>query len=174
MAQPDIQIRRGRPQDAAAITQLMADPEVFADLLQLPYPSEASWSQRLAQAPVDQSVHLVAERQGQLVACASLVSPGTQTRRRHAMGLGISVAAAAQGQGVGSALTKALTDYADQWAHVLRIELNVFVDNQRAIQLYERFGFEHEGRLRGYALRNGQYCDVWTMARLHPHPPRWS
>ena len=69
---------------------------------------------------------------------------------------------------------QALIDYADQWGHVLRIELTVFADNTRAIALYERFGFEHEGRQRGYALRHGVYSDVLAMARLHPNPPRWS
>jgi putative acetyltransferase len=174
MTQPDIQIRRVCPQDAAAISQLMGDPEVFGNLLQLPYPSEASWSQRLAQAPADQSLQLVAERQGQLVASAGLHGIGLHVRRRHAMGLAMWVAAEAQGQGVGSALMQALIDYADQWAHVLRMELTVFADNSRAIALYERFGFEHEGRHRAYALRNGVYSDVLAMARLHPNPPRWS
>ena len=86
MTQSDIQIRRVRPQDAAAITQLMGDPEVFGNLLQLPYPSEASWSQRLAQAPADQSLQLVAELQGQLIASAGLHGIGLHVRRRHAMG----------------------------------------------------------------------------------------
>jgi putative acetyltransferase len=95
-------------------------------------------------------------------------------RRSHAVGLGISVARHAHGQGVGSALMRALTEYADQWGHILRIELTVFADNARAIALYERFGFEHEGLHRGFALRNGQYSGVLSMARLHPNPPRWT
>ena len=65
----------------------------------------------------------------------------------------------------------AITRQADDWLGVLRIELTVFADNTRAIRLYERFGFEHEGRLRGYALRDGRYVDALTMARLHPRPP---
>jgi putative acetyltransferase len=63
-------------------------------------------------------------------------------------------------------------DYADGWAHLLRLELTVFVDNQAAIALYRRFGFVEEGRHRAYALRNGRYEDVFSMARLHPNPPR--
>jgi putative acetyltransferase len=174
MIQNDIQIRRVRPQDAAAITQLVAEPEVFGNLLQMPFPSEASWSHRLTQIPTDHSVQLIAERQGQVVGSAGLHANGSHVRRHHAMGLGIWVAAKAQGQGVGSALMQALIDYADQWAHVLRIELTVYTDNTRAIALYERFGFESEGRHRAYALRQGVYSDVLAMARLHPNPPRWS
>jgi putative acetyltransferase len=66
---------------------------------------------------------------------------------------------------------QALCDYADGWAQILRIELTVFADNQRAIALYESCGFRREGLHRGFALRHGRYEDVLTMARLHPSPP---
>ena len=66
---------------------------------------------------------------------------------------------------------QALCDYADQWGQILRIELTVFSDNARAVALYKRFGFEHEGTHRGFALRAGAYADAFSMARLHPNPP---
>ena len=34
------------------------------------------------------------------------------------------------------------------------------------LRLYRKFGFEVEGTLREYALRNGLYVDAYTMARL--------
>jgi L-phenylalanine/L-methionine N-acetyltransferase len=86
------------------------------------------------------------------------------------MGLGISVAQAAQGQGVGSALMTALCDYADRWLNTLRIELTVYTDNEVALRLYRRFGFEIEGRFKGYAMRDGRYVDAYAMARFHPAP----
>jgi L-phenylalanine/L-methionine N-acetyltransferase len=55
---------------------------------------------------------------------------------------------------------------------VLRLELDVFADNQRAIALYRKFGFVHEGTHQAYALRDGAYVDSLSMARLHPAPPR--
>lgn len=96
---------------------------------------------------------------------------GHYARRRHVMGLGLWVAHASQGQGVGSALMVALCDYADRWAGVLRIELLVYTDNERAIGLYRKFGFEVEGTMRAHALRDGVYVDSLVMARLHPNPP---
>ena len=166
-----LNIRSIQPQDASAIAQLMADPEVFGNTLQLPYPTEEAWAKRLSTPPAANSLHLVAVQDGRIVGSGSLHGTTLQVRRNHAVGLGISVAREAQGQGVGTALMRALTEYADQWGHILRIELTVFTDNARAIALYERFGFEHEGRHRGYALRNGQYNDVLCMARWHPRPP---
>lgn len=169
----DLSLRRATADDAPAFVRLMSDPQVFANLMQLPHASEAFWRERLSPAggPSHQDMHLVALRQGELVGSAGLHSAGPAVRRRHAMSLGISVASQAQGQGVGQALMAALLDYADNWAQALRVELTVFVDNARAIALYQRHGFETEGRLRGFALRAGRYEDAFTMARWHPAPP---
>jgi len=71
----------------------------------------------------------------------------------------------------GTALMQALCDCADRWMGVLRIERTVYVDNAAAIALYRKFGFETEGRHRGYALRDGRYVDALALARLHPSPP---
>jgi putative acetyltransferase len=54
---------------------------------------------------------------------------------------------------------------------LLCIELHVYTDNAAAIALYRKFGFEHEGTHRAYALRDGR-CRHAAMARLHPDPPR--
>ena len=174
-----ITIRRATLQDAASFARIMGDPAVLGNLMQLPYTNEEQWKARLTEtlAPGKVDLMLVAERRGadgalQQVGNAGLHPAGAQLRRRHVMMLGISVAPEAQGQGVGSALMRSLCDYADRWAQVLRLELQVYTDNARAIALYRKFGFVQEGVHRGYALRDGQYVDSMSMARLHPDPPR--
>lgn len=179
MNPPPINIRRAQLGDAAAFARTMGHPDVMPGLLQMPYTSEALWQARLADslAPGKPDLVLVAERpdaQGvpQVVGNAGLHPVGAALRRRHAMGLGIAVHPEAQGQGVGRALMQALCDWADDWGQVLRIELTVYVDNARAIALYQQFGFRQEGRHVGFALRAGRYVDAFAMARLHPNPPR--
>jgi L-phenylalanine/L-methionine N-acetyltransferase len=168
-----ITIRCVTPDDAAAFARILGEPEVMRQTLQLPYPADHRWKARLSEPPAAGSgdISLVAEVAGQVAGSGGLFSPGVQVRRRHVASLGIAVAGAAQGRGVGTALMQALCDYADGWGQVLRIELTVFADNSRAIALYRRFGFETEGTHRGYALRDGAYADVLSMARLHPQPP---
>ena len=180
MTPPPIAIRRAAASDAAAFARIMGHPDVLANLMQTPYSSEARWLALLTEglAPGKTDLQLVAELPDahgdlQVVASAGLHPAGMALRRRHVMWLGISVAPEAQGQGVGRALMHAMCDWADHWGQVLRIELTVFADNARAIQLYQHCGFVPEGLHRGYALRHGQYADVVSMARLHPSPPRW-
>jgi L-phenylalanine/L-methionine N-acetyltransferase len=102
---------------------------------------------------------------------AGLHSVQASLRRAHVRLLGIAIAPDWQGRGVGRALMQRLLAWADDWAGVLRIELQVHVDNERAQALYRSLGFVEEGRHRGYALKGGRYVDSISMARLHPKPP---
>ena len=169
-----ITIRRATPADAAALAALMGDPEVLAQLMQVPYTSAEIWRARLIDndQPGRADLSLVAERGGAVVGSAGLHPTGPALRRRHVMMLGISVAREAQGQGVGRALMQALCDFADNWGQVLRLELQVFTDNSRAIALYKSLGFVPEGVHRGHSMRDGVYVDSMSMARFHPRPPR--
>jgi len=44
-------------------------------------------------------------------------------------------------------------------------------DSARAIALYERFGFVHEGTHRACVLHGSPDVDAHAMAWLHPSPP---
>jgi putative acetyltransferase len=71
-----------------------------------------------------------------------------------------------QGKGVGSALMAAAIDLADNWLNLSRLELEEFTDNEPAIALYKKYGFIVEGTHKNFAYRNGQFVDVYAMARL--------
>jgi len=137
----------------------------YSGTLQLPFPSLEIWRQRLAE-PNTEDYLLVALAEGRIVATAGLHPVSKSPRRSHARMLGMSVADEFQGRGVGTALMKALLDLADNWLNVTRVELTVFTENERAIALYRKHGFEVEGTHRAYALRHGKYADTHTMARV--------
>jgi L-phenylalanine/L-methionine N-acetyltransferase len=166
MSDLKLTIRRAVPDDAAGYCALMGDEVVFPGTLQLPYPTETHWRERISGKATEGDIQLVAVKGSEIVGSAGVIGH-TQMRRRHACVLGISVIGHAQGKGVGSALMKALIDYADNWTTFLRIELTVYSDNLNAIALYKKFGFEQEGVLRNYSLRNGCFVDVVSMARFN-------
>lgn len=169
-----ITIRRASPKDAAAHALIMSDPAVQPGLLQMPYVDEATMLARLTEAcaPGKTDLPLSAELDGDVVGSAGLHAVGVAVRRRHVLTCGIGVLGSAQGRGVGSALMAAMCDYADRWFGALRIELTVYTDNEAAIRLYRKFGFEIEGTMRGYAMRDGRYVDAYAMARFNPAPAR--
>ena len=84
---------------------------------------------------------------------------------RHGGVLGIGLLPAWRARGVGAALL-ARTLGAAEAAGMTRVELDVFASNTRAIRLFERAGFVHEGLKRGARLLDGRADDVVCMARL--------
>lgn len=108
-----------------------------------------------------------ADSHRRVVATAGLAISGS-VRRRHCGSIGIMVHKDYQNAGIGTALMSALLDMADNWLMLVRVELTVFADNEHAIHLYEKMGFEREGLLHMSAIRGGEYTDELTMARIHP------
>ena len=165
-----IVIRRVEPADAEQCRQVYTDRGAYSGTLQLPHPSIEMWSNRLATQDANRHF-LVALIDGAIVGTGALHCE-PNLRRRHAAGIGMAVADNFSGQGVGTALMEELISLADNWLGLLRLELTVFTDNVPAISLYRKFGFEREGTLRSYAIRNGTFADVDSMARFHPQPPK--
>jgi putative acetyltransferase len=92
-------------------------------------------------------------------------------RRAHAGSLAIGVHDAWQRRGIGNVLMTELLDLADNWLGLRRVELTVFADNDAALALYRKFGFDIEARQRGAVLRRGVLIDCYLMARLREPAP---
>jgi L-phenylalanine/L-methionine N-acetyltransferase len=165
-----ITIRSQEPQDAEQVSAIIGGLGTFEGTLQLPDMPVAMRLERLRQVD-PHACKLVAVAGERIVGAAGLHVGHAGLRRLHARELGIGIAREWQGRGLGRRLIARLLDWADNWGGVLRVELHVHADNDRAIALYQAMGFVEEGRHRAYALKNGRYIDVFSMARLHPAQP---
>jgi L-phenylalanine/L-methionine N-acetyltransferase len=130
----------------------------------LPFPSPNTWQKRLTSLP-EGAFSFVACRADEVLGQIG-IEMRKNPRRRHAATLGMAVKTSARRQGVGSALLTAGINLAERWLAVRRIELEVYTDNEAAVALYKKFGFVVEGTLRQYAFRDGQFADVYLMAKL--------
>ena len=81
----------------------------------------------------------------------------------HAGVLGMGLLPDYRGRGIGRALIERTLEAAWDCGFV-RVELDVYADNVRAIALYEHVGFEREGVLRKSVLIDGEYKDSIVMA----------
>src|SRR5437899_4798329 len=71
----------------------------------------------------------------------------------------VAVHAEWQRRGIGTQLVKAVLGVAESLA-LKRVRLTVHADNRAAIRLYEKFGFEIEGRERQATYKDGNYTDI--------------
>ncbi|HEY3368888.1 MAG TPA: GNAT family N-acetyltransferase [Symbiobacteriaceae bacterium] len=159
----EVVIRPIRNDDFPDMYEMRTQPNVMWGTLQIPtIPREIIQSQCGYQA---NNYQFVAEVDGKAVGGCGL-HLSTSLRSRHVAGLGITVHDAYQGRGLGRRLMLAALDLADNYLGLERVDLDVYIDNPRAISLYESLGFEDEGVIPRLALRDGEFVDAMQMSRL--------
>ncbi|MHA4967719.1 GNAT family N-acetyltransferase [Pseudomonas extremorientalis] len=162
--EPPIVIQRFTEAHLEGVAALYNEPAVCRQVLQMPFQSVEMWRKRLVMDN-ERRLQLVALHGGEVVGQLGL-EQYLRVRQAHVGTFGMGVATAWQGKGVGSRLLTAALDVADNWMNLHRVELTVYADNEAAQRLYRKFGFAVEGVLRDYALRDGQFVDTVSMARL--------
>ena len=170
MEQIKYTIRRAQPSDYEAVSQIFSGEKAVWGTLQLPFPSAEVWRKRLAEPP-EGTFNLLACVENELIGQLGLQTFPNHFRRRHVGQIGMAVRDDWQGKGAGTALMQAVIDLADKWLNLSRLELEVYTDNEPAIRLYKKFGFVIEGTHHRFAYRDGQFVDVYAMARLREDPP---
>lgn len=155
-----ISLRRGAPADADDVAAIMRDPRVVRGTLQLPSTSGDHWRGRvggptswLAVASTSDGPVIVGHGGLHVHAAPSA----------HVGEFGMAIAGAWQGAGIGRRLLAQLVDEA-RAQRLARLALEVYVDNARAIRLYQDAGFALEGTRRAQAMCDGGYVDTHVMA----------
>lgn len=157
--------------DGKGVNELRRMPGVFENILGIP--SERIKRNEDFIANLDSNSHqfvaVAKDQLGEEIIIGSVaLNVCPNHRLRHSASIGIMVHKDYQGKGVGKALMKAVIDVADNWLMLVRVELGAFEDNERAICLYEKFGFKKEGVKRMAAIRSGKYVNEVIMARINP------
>ncbi|ELC8455155.1 GNAT family N-acetyltransferase [Clostridium perfringens] len=107
----------------------------------------------------------VAEENGKVIGLGILMNHGN-LRKRHVGVITLMVNSDYQNKGIGSLLMDKLINLSES-LNIIRLELCVFRDNYKAINLYKKFGFKEEGIKVKSALKNGEYIDEIMMARIN-------
>lgn len=160
----EISIRHYEKTDNADLFEIYRLPEVTANTSQLPYINSDKVEQ-LFDNP--ENYTLVAEIDEKVVGHVTLFLTN-KVRDRHAAFLAIAVHPSCHGKGVGRYLMEQAVEQADNWLNLIRLELEVHVDNEAACALYQKVGFETEGIKRLSTFKAGRYIDMVLMSRIRP------
>jgi putative acetyltransferase len=158
-----VTLRAREPGDWQQFADLMDLPRVRWGTLRLPFASREQWRKAM-ETPVEGRTDIVAVLDGRIVGHIGLIQ--NRGRRSHVGEVYMAVHDEHCGRGIGSTLVAALIDAVDNWLNLRRLELTVYVDNEPAIRLYKKFGFEAEGTRRAEAFRDGEFVDALMMARV--------
>ena len=100
---------------------------------------------------------------GEVAGFALLQGFGDPDRKLHLK----RIAVREPGAGLGSLLLEALLDHLYATTEINRIDLDVFLGNDRARRTYEKAGFRLEGVLRDYHRNSdGSFSSMWLMSVL--------
>ncbi|WP_435938591.1 GNAT family N-acetyltransferase [Moraxella bovoculi] len=163
-----VTIRATENYDFQGLYDLYRQEQVACQMLNLPNQPLHTWEKRLANIP--SNVHsfvalLDTDDDCQIIGNAAL-TVANSPRRQHTGELVIAVKEEFWRMGVGNQLMQQVIDLVDNWLNLQRIELTVYTDNEHAMALYRKFGFNIEGEAKKFAFRNGEFVDAYYMARV--------
>ena len=150
-------IREADVTDAALLLQYARDYFAETDTYTPISPGEFSLN-------VEQEEEFITGHQKEIAGCLN-VTGGRTARTCHVGTLGVSVARQHRGQGMGSTLMEAAIEWMREHPTMRRLELEVFSTNDARL-LYQRLGFEEEGRRRNAYIWHGRTLDAVVMAML--------
>jgi RimJ/RimL family protein N-acetyltransferase len=169
-AEPEVIIREAEADDARSLLEYIEDTAAETDFLafgpgefSLTDEEEAEFLESCRKSPNE--VYLMALIGDTIVGTLSFTG-GHRPRNRHAGEFGMTVRKMFWGQGIGSLLLDSLIAWARGGGVVTKINLEVRADNERAINLYERKGFEREGRILNSLRHRGKFYDCLTMGLI--------
>lgn len=151
------------PADIDAIRRIEADPRYDGLVGRW---NEAQHREEIARN--SSRYFVLRDGSGSVAAFALLQRFGDPDRRLHLK----RIAAREPGQGLGGRLLEALLRHLYATTEVNRIDLDVFLGNDRARRTYEKAGFRLEGVLRDYHRNaDGSFSSMWLMSVLRADRP---
>jgi len=105
--------------------------------------------------------------EGEIMIASSTLAFSQASHNRHVARFGITVHDDYQNLGLGTILTKYMIEIARE-RNIRKVSLEVLVDNERAIRVYERCGFKKEGRLEkaSWHYLTNAFSDEYLMALI--------
>ena len=159
----NLKIRDIEIEDYKEISKIRKMPGVMENILSNKDEEEESIKEKVINRGKNQYWY-VAEKNGKVIGLGILMNHGN-LRKKHVGVITLMVNSDYQNKGVGSLLMDKLINLSES-LNVIRLELCVFRDNYKAINLYKKFGFKEEGIKVKSALKNGEYADEIIMARI--------
>lgn len=112
----------------------------------------------------EDALNVLAEVDGEVAGLLDFRVKAPRRRVLHRGDFGVSVRPGYRGLGVGSALIEAMLGWARAHPRIEKVCLAAMADNEEAVRLYRRLGFEEEGRcVRQNRLGPGRYVDDVLM-----------
>ena len=114
----------------------------------------------------DNSIMLIATINNEELIGIASVGSNDKEKTKHVGEVGITVLQDFWGFGIGTVLMEEVEIWAKESGVIRRLELTVHAENERAIALYEKMGYQTEGLIKRVMFIDGEFVDGVMMSLL--------
>jgi len=160
-------IREAVPDDAVRLLRFLDAVTGETDFLSMG-PGDFDWPEEKERRFIedhrqaDNKLLLVAEIEGRIVGILGYTGDD-RPRLCHTGEFGITISRGCWGLGLGTTLIQRMIVWARTSGVVRKIGMRVRHDNERALRLYDHFGFAREGTITRYFAVAGRFYDAYLM-----------
>lgn len=164
-----VRLRALEPEDEPLLHEWYNDPEVYGTLGGPGYPKshalEKEWIEKNSKPSFEKTEFgIVALADGQLIGSISLRKTSPENRSAD---LGLAIGNTSRwGQGYATDALRVVCRFGLEYMNLHRIELGLYEGNAAALRVYEKVGFQLEGRKRETAFFAGSYRSELVMGLL--------
>jgi|SRR5690625_429645 len=159
-----LRLRIAEEEDIPFLYTLFNDPNITDYWFMEPYASTKRIKEEFLKNDDRSRVFIVTDDEKRKIGLVGLFA--IEQRHRHAE-FAIAFAPEHQGKGYAKSVIKLLLDYAFFTLNLYKVYLIVVDMNKKAWHLYEKVGFENEGRLKRHYYINGTYYDGIVMSMFY-------
>jgi RimJ/RimL family protein N-acetyltransferase len=172
MSPPRLRLEPFAEEHLDALAAMLFDPDVrrftgFPEPPQPTFPRQCLDRYELGRKDGTREAFAAVDPTGRFLGLA--LAPSILRAAREAE-LGYVVAPTARGQGVGTEILRLLTRWGFDQLGVLRLELQIDVDNGASLEVARRCGYHREGVRRDAYLKRGRRADMVQLSRLASDP----
>lgn len=155
--------------DKESLISFLTDKEIYNNTLRLPYPytsKDADWWIKYVEENRKRSGILLnfAIRDKDKKLMGGISYHARYGLNSHKDELGYWLARKYWNKGIMSKVVKCFCQYGFDSLHLIRIEATVFENNVSSCRVLEKCGFEYEGTLKKYYLKDENFIDVRLYA----------
>ncbi|KEK21167.1 GNAT family N-acetyltransferase [Bacillus gaemokensis] len=163
-----INIRKAKVKDAREIVaikkEIVETTEFFLRSPEEPQEKAEEYQKKIQTRQKNGGLTLVVEFNDQVIGFLSF-SRSSYIRLHHAGSFGMGIKQEFSNIGIGTKFLSYFIEWAKEQEGLEKICLDVFSNNERAINLYKRLGFREEGRqINQIRFKDGSYADIVFMA----------
>jgi RimJ/RimL family protein N-acetyltransferase len=165
----DIYLDEPSKKDKDNLIRLLSDREIYKNTLRLPFPytaKDADWwfsfvKENKKKAGIDLNFAIRAKDKQLIGGISYHMKYGLNSHKDE---LGYWLGRSYWNKGIMSKVVMSFCQYGFDSLHYKRIEATVFEHNLSSARVLEKCGFEYEGTLKKYVIKDGDFIDVRLYA----------